>query len=73
MKIMRLFCNNNECQIVGKMPMILDLCENQRSNPTPSGRASGFSIEKDIGDMSMVLRPVLIGTTEHVLMFCTQV
>jgi hypothetical protein len=51
MKIMRLFCNNNECQIVGKMPMILDLWENQRSNPTPSGRASGFSIEKDIVDM----------------------
>ena len=55
------------------MPMILDLWENQRSNPTPSGRASGFSIEKDIVDMLPVLRLVLIGTTEHVLMFCTQV
>ena len=60
-------------KLLGKMPMILDLWENQRSNPTPSGRASGFSIEKDIVDMSPVLRPVLIGTTEHVLMFYTQV
>jgi len=39
MKIMRLlFCNNNECRFVGKMPMIINHWENQRSNPTPVGR-----------------------------------